>query len=559
VAAVSAGDEIQAGSATVPVIVTKDAFAVPVLNTTYLDGDLAQLPTRAYGSGLSAGQTVDFYLYSESMDVDQSTDGEAYQTSYFDTIEMTEGAQDFIFSLESEAGDDSVLLSTDVIDSYFTMPFRDETVLEDGVQIPMSEIGRTDLRFINLENGPIYWELLYALYQDGDRVDQALGRSLAAEWLTNVFDDNQGVIEFNAGAYQDNRTGSENGIRLFPYSDVDLALSAQLAALAPERFNTASLRDYFDSVLYSPERTLTEKMQAIYGLAGIGKNMMLELTVFEREFDLSAEDQLWAALAYSEMGSGTDVTRLYLELAPMKDWSGEESMLLATLADYVADEARESYYEAAVKSDDYTVLQGLIYVKQRLTHISGEAVSFQLNGEKVEIEAGESIQRTYTSDETIDISNVKGEILAISSYQDAVDYQTLDLSDELSITRDYKVNGQSVSEINSGDLIEVHITAQVDPNTSYRVTDILPSGLKPMTRSFTGWLYLDRAYRYPYQNNGQQSSFYLYCDNCSTVSFYYFARVITPGEFTAEPAFIQKFEEPEKINLSAEELVIIQP
>lgn len=562
VAAVTAGDEIKAGSATVPVIVTKEAFAVPVLNTTYLDGDSPMLPIRAYGTGFSAGQTVDFYLESESMELELSTDGEAYETSYFEAIELSEGTHDFRYAMESDAGEDAILLSTDVVDSYFTMPFREENLLEEGVTLSGSESSRTEVRFINLENGPIYWELLYALYQDGDRVDQALGRSLAAEWLTNVFDDEQGHIEFNAGAFQDQRnSGDGNGVSLFPYSDPDLSLSAQLAALAPERFNKASLEDYFELTLYSPERTLTEKMQAIYGLAGLGENMMLELTVFEREFELSSDDQLWAALAYSEMGSGNDVTRLYLELAQEKGWNGEQSMLLAALADYVADEAREDYYEAAVDSDDYTVLQGLIYVKQRLTHISGDPVSFNLDGEKIEIEAGNSIWRSYSSDEIADveISNVNGDILAISSFQDAVDYTELDLSDGISITRDYKVNGLAVEEINAGDLVEVHLTAKVTPNTSYRITDILPSGLKPMTRSYTSWYDNNRSYRYPYLNNGQENSFYTYCDGCSTVSFYYYARVINPGEFTAEPALLQEYKDPENIQLSNEETVIIQP
>jgi len=561
VAAVTSGDEIKAGAASVPVIVTKDAFAVPVLNTTYLDGDEPMLPIRAYGSQLSVGQTVNFYLESESMDLDLSADGEAFETTYFDAGTLSEGEHDFRYAMESESGEDAILLSTDVLNSYFTMPFREETQLKDGVSIPGSDNSRTTVTFLNLENGPIYWELIHALYQDGERVDQAIGRSLAADWLTDVFDDDQGTIEFNAGNYQDNRGTADAGVSLFPYSDPDLGLSAQLAALAPDRFNEANLEDYFDSELYSPERTLTEKMQAIYGLAGLGKNRLLEMSIFEREFELSTEDKLWAALAYREMGSGKDVTRLYLELAQKEDWSGEELMLLAGLADYVADEAREDYYEAAVKSDDYTVLQGLLYVKQRLTHISGDPVSFSLNGENLEIEAGNSLSRSYSSDEidSVEISNVKGDILAISTYQDAVDYTSLDVTDSLSLTRTYKVNGRAVEEINSGDIVEVHLTAKVTPNEGYRVTDLLPSGLKTMTRSYVSWWSNTGSYRSPYSNNGQESSFYIYCRDCSTVSFYYYARVINPGEFTAEPALLQHYQEPDNMQLSGAETVIIQP
>ena len=565
VSAVASGDEIRAGSTSAAVVVTKDAFAVPVLNTNYLVGDQPMLPIRAYGDALSQGDTTNFWLESESMELGLTAEGRAFETSYFELNPLTEGTHDFTFGLESAAGDDSIALTTEVVDSYFRLPQMEETLLSEGVSIPGSDNSLTEINFLNLENSAIYWNLKSALWQEGSRADQALGRSLAARWLNEVFGMTEGLIDFDGGVYQNTDIYSENGggISLFPYSDADLELSALMAALSPKDWNVSVLREYFKSILYDSERTLTEKMQAIYGLTGLDENMILELTVFEREFELSSEDKLWAALAYSEMGAGDQVTTLYLEIAEEK-WNANQTMLLATLADYISSDQREALYEQALDSDEFTLLSSLLYTKQRLTHISGDPVSFNLNGEKIEIEAGSSVTRFFNSNalDAIEISNVKGEILALSNFWNLKDPNTLTTSNEISIDRWYEVNGQRVDTLHSGDVVEVHFSLDIEYETGYRVVDYLPSGLQALTQPYSSW-WNDwySAYQSPYQSNHQELSFHVYCEDsaCKSKDFYYIARVVNPGTFKAEPALLQEFSELDITTVSEEQVVVIQP
>lgn len=551
VAAVATGKEIYAGSTSAEVIVTKDAFIVPVLNTTYLEGDQPMLPVRAYGDKLSLGDTTDFWLESESIGLGLNATGTAFETSYFELDPLTEGIHDFTFGLESSAGDDSVYLETEVVDSYFRLPQSEETLLGNGVSIPGSETSRTEVTFLNLENSAIYRTLSWALRQDGNRADEALGRSIAALWLNENFDLEMGVIDFTPGVYQDVRIDS--GISLFPYSDPDLELSAQMAALTPELWNEASLREYFESVLYDPEMTLTEKMQSLYGLAGIGQNVLLELTVFEKELELSNEDKLWAALAYSEIGAGNQVSRLFLELVE-ENWNADQLMLVATLADYVSSDQRETLYEAARESDDFILLSSLIYTKQRLTHISGDPVSFTLNGEKIELDAGSSETRSFTTEEldSIDIQKVDGAILAISDFWDSANPEDSVNTDQIGIERWYEMDGE---------IVEVHFKLDVEAETGYRVLDYLPSGLQPISKSYSSWwIGWTNAYRSPYQTNNQELSFHVYCEKtCSSLEFYYLARVVNPGTFKAEPALLQQFSELDITTISKEETMVIQP
>jgi len=565
VTALATGEEIYAGYTSAKAIVTKDAFITPILSPNYLVGDEPLLPVRAYGDELVKGQGVSFWLESESMGLGMTTDGHAFETTYFETGAMTEGVHDFIFGMESDAGDDSVYLETKVVESYFRLPQQEETELKEAVNIPGSDTSRTTVTFINLENGPVYSNLQWVLNQDGNRVDEALGRSLAAEWLMDTFGLDVGEIEFRPGLYQDVSYNGTKGITLFPYSDPSLDLSAQLAALAPERWNTSALEDYFESYLYSSEVTLTEKLQAVYGLTGIGENMLLEARVFEREFELTKLQKLWVALAYSEMGSGDDVTRLFLEIEDAK-FAGEELMLLATLADYVASDRREALYYEALDDDEFNLLPSMLYSKQRLTHVNGDPVSFNLNGEKIEIEAGYAQWRSFTSSELdeIEISNVNGEILALSHFWDYSDPEDLISDDSLNIQRWYEVDGVKVDELQTGDVVEVHFELDIEPDTSYRLLDYLPSGLQPLSKPYRSWYDgWGIGLRSPYLTNQQEVNFFAYCNpkyyNCDAYSFYYLARVVNPGEFTANPSLLQEFSELDHATVGDETVVSIQP
>ena len=92
-------------------------------------------------------------------------------------------------------------------------------------------------------------------------------------------------------------------------------------------------------------------------------------------------------------------------------------------------------------------------------------------------------------------------------------------------------------------------------NGCYQVSDLLPSGLKAVTRPYA-WGITDPNAFYPYLIEGQRVSFCVYKSDRQPVIIYY-ARVTGRGEFEAEPAIIQSQKAPESINLSASDRVVI--
>lgn len=561
VAAVAPGEEIYAGYGTASAKVSLPAFVQPVLNTQYLEGDEPQIPVRAYGDELEQGESVEYWMESESLGLGTTLEGRAFESSYFELEALPAGNHSFQFGMESEAGSDAVELHTEVYESYFRQPLVEETILQEGISLPGSENSRTWVAFLNNENGPIYNTLQWALWQDGERVDEAVGRSLAAEWLMEVFDQDEGEIEFHAGLYQN--VEGEGGISLFPYSDPSLEVSAQVAALAPEKINQSAAARYFETTLYG-EVTLLEKLQALYGLAGVDRNVLLEAHVFEREFEMNDEEKLWLALAYSEMGDGDAVTRLFLDI-DARDFDGEALMLMATLADYVSSDQREELYKDALKAEDFNLLPSLLYSKQRLTHVNGDPVSFSLNGETIEIEAQDIEVRSFSSDtlDEIQISELKGDVLAISSYWDYVSPRSLATQDDLNIERWYSVNGERVDTLKSGDIVDVHLKLSLDPETGYLLVDYLPSGLQPLARPFRSWwMDVKGFFQNPITVEGQELQFYVYCDpgvSCADYEFVYQARVVNPGSFTAEPAFVQELKEEPGIGIGESQTIQITP
>ena len=82
----------------------------------------------------------------------------------------------------------------------------------------------------------------------------------------------------------------------------------------------------------------------------------------------------------------------------------------------------------------------------------------------------------------------------------------------------------------------------------YQVSDMLPSGLRPVTRLWEQGI-METNVWYPYFVEGQRVSFCVYRDlNVKTIVYY--ARVIGTGTYTAEPAVMQSQQAQESIGVT---------
>ncbi len=127
----------------------------------------------------------------------------------------------------------------------------------------------------------------------------------------------------------------------------------------------------------------------------------------------------------------------------------------------------------------------------------------------------------------------------------------------LRLERSYRVVGASRTAEQS-DIIRIDLTPQVSSpdviDSRFFVTDSLPSGLVLLSEPWRRGLEYDRDLAYPMEVNGQRLTFY----SNGRRAFHYFARVLTPGSYAAEPAIIQGQQSRSLVNYSGGQTIEIR-
>ncbi|MEK7146296.1 MAG: hypothetical protein AAB802_03875, partial [Patescibacteria group bacterium] len=456
---------------------------------------------------------------------------------------------------------------------HLVTPVVTEEILSENSKLSGSKTERSTVSFVNNEVADIYGVLLGTAHQNGDRADAALARTVSLGLLNSHFEKTYKVPEFPSFVYQETDAVKKDlvgGVALLPYSDVELELSALLAALDHEQFNTSSLQAYFERILNSPDRTLSEKILALYGLAGIGESYLTELNYFVTHFELNSDDKLYAALAYASYGDEASATDLFVELVDVKPTSMSQAAwlaLMATLADQLDSDQRDALWSDALKEKEQNLIiaQKILYVKSRLERGAQSKVSFKLNDEKITLKDWQVYEKNYLPEEleNLKFSDFSGEVLATVHYEEPLDLSTFNPNNNIKISRNYRVNGQAVTTLAPGQIVEVHLSLVVPAslaNSSFEVTDYMPSGLQSATGmdSVTRTLNSEQ-YRHPYNQDEQAVSFFVSCYRgvCKNTNFYYLARVINKGSFVLEPAVAQNYQDAELMNISGDRATLL--
>jgi len=149
------------------------------------------------------------------------------------------------------------------------------------------------------------------------------------------------------------------------------------------------------------------------------------------------------------------------------------------------------------------------------------------------------------------ITDVKGKVAAVAIYKENV-FDIKKVDDQISIKRSYlNANGAPLNSntLKHGDIIKVRLEWCISPDAfdgSYEITDYLPSGLKP--------------YRSAWNSDGQKITFYVYSSPYWRSNPYieYYARVISPGVYTAQGTVIQSLTSRDIINTSKTVTVTVE-
>jgi uncharacterized protein YfaS (alpha-2-macroglobulin family) len=210
-------------------------------------------------------------------------------------------------------------------------------------------------------------------------------------------------------------------------------------------------------------------------------------------------------------------------------------------------------------------LEQLTYLVKALPRLSEDPVKVRYTAggqtQDGQLERGQSVTLRLNPDElqALNLQVTEGTAGVSTSYQAPLDPTGVQTDPAVSITRAYPGESNGSVTLHEGDLVPITLTWDLTAKAvdgCYQVSDLLPSGLKPVTRLWEQGIKQPDVW-YPYFVEGQRVSFCVSPGSTNHTILYY-ARVIGTGTYTAQPAIIQSQKAPESINLTGPTQVIIQ-
>lgn len=572
-------DRIMAGTALRKIPVGLPFFADVTLSDEYLVTDRAEIRLRSFGLALAAGDEVTFALSAPSLGLTTPIEvtTPAFQAARVALPELRDGEHEILIEARSGDLEDSLVRTIRVVPSRLVSARTRFYELASGLRVEGSDSGPTHVVFSDHERGRYFGLLQQLVWGSGERLDQMLARDLSAELLETFYSDvEQRGEPFDASIFQT----PDGGIALFPYAGQDLTLSARAAAVAPDRFGGAALTQNFLGVLEDRQETRERQVIALYGLAALGEPVLMPLQSLLTEPDLTWRERLYIGLALVELGDDTGARAVHqsliedygesttpsyrLRVGEDQDDILEATSLAAILAAGLGDSLAPQLFEYTTENytkDILVELEQISYLAKALPRLSSAPVrfSYTVDGKSTEVtlRRGESLTIQLTSQQlaSLRLEPIQGTAGVASFYTAPTDAGSVDVDPAVTVTRTY---GTDPAGLHEGQLVQIILSATFSPQAldgCYQLTDLLPSGLRPVARP-DAWG-MEPGTNYPYRIDGQRVSFCV-SDDPTNRGASYWARVVTTGEYTAEPALIQSMQSAQSINFSAVGRVIIR-
>ena len=392
---------------------------------------------------------------------------------------------------------------------------------------------------------------------DGKRIDQIISGMEAREFIKDNFEPDLRQWETPVNRYQN----FDGGIKLLPYSDSDAMMSARIALLNPEYFNTESMKTYFYNILYNQNSDIHRVVAAYTGLAAFNEPVLIDIYELLKDDALTQTDRIMLALgleALGEKGSASDIymkilsTSVKLDDKISFDLSTDEGEnfistgLLSTLAvklgDYKNGDKMFDYLYENPSKYEIAYIERLIYIinrnimhSEQIKALSGKVTIKYLGNEEIfDIFGFESKSITLTPKEmeSLKIKTATGDIgayvYALGGVKDMRENKTA----EFAITKEYKTNDHKTNEFMQSDLIKVTLSPRVGLNDkgTYRITDFIPAGFRFVKiEKNNSW----------YEEEGQKIIFY-YWNSKNSKGISYYIQAVMPRKYTADHTVITK-------------------
>jgi len=564
--------DLKSGSATNPLIVKLPFFVDAVFNTEYLSADRPVISIRAFGDDLSAGESVTYTFQIPTLEIDKQISGKAFEAALIDLGKLSAGEHKVTITAKSSKHSDKLIRSFKVLDSRIKLAKSWNSGLYTDTVPTGSSDSFTKLIFSDQSLGRFFPSLVNFSYSWGDRLDQKLGRFLSQVMINQHFDNSTQIEKLDISAFQT----VDGGYAIYPYADADLLLSAYTAVLAADKIDKANTANYFYRS-FSEAKDLESASISLFGLASLNEPVLLLTNKLTAATGHTALSRIYLAMASSLLGdtenARTEYKKLLFEFGKTQDsfmylQAGEDKddYLVATssfaaLASLLNEPETDNLFGYVVTNsakENVLIPQLVFAIQTRLSSTKPSAVSFSytVDNKKVSksLKNGETFVLMLSPKQLsqIKFSDIKGDI-GISTFYDAPKADIANsASNNVSVIRDYVVSGTKTTSISASDLVKITLStsiAEISQDGCYQISDILPSGLKPITGAYNLSSDTENVW-FPYEINGQKVSF---CVSKGQVNkpINYYARVVSGGQYVAESALIQSLISPSIYNFSA--------
>lgn len=563
-------DDLQAGSGTQNLKVSLPFFISASLNTEYLQGDQLTLGVTGYGSQLKPDTVIEYQAFVEDKPV-AKVSGQAFERVNL-PLPAFQTTGEAALRIEARAGSglaDALGYKLKVLSTYHEKMTSQIIAAEKGMKLPAGEKGMTTVCFINQAKS-MYIPALYEMnYYFGERIDQRLTAKLAGQLLKEIQGQETEVNSLEEVKISDYQK-ENGGIAILPYAEDDLEITVQMLPLlidpadsGKDLTNRRRLEAYLSGKL--KEKT---SAKALYGLAVLRQPILEQLAMYDRIENLSMEERLYVGLAYAELGDTYRAKQIYEQyvtpqlevydtIASLRQDNKATSYQLTGIAMLLAQKLGD---ENAVKMFRFEVdnasvyyfngAQKLCFIKAALgqTKLADSQVTYAYLGQEKTEKLGAypvSFRLPSVKLGDLQIKAVSGQVDVVLTYPKTEQLKS-SADKYLQLERKYFVGDKETTEFKEGDIVRIELTWDISPDApkgSYRITDYVPSGLKPIQKDFS---FLRREYydRWWWQDIEQQKvSIYVGYwredwkpeDRTHT----YYARVVSPGEYKAEAPVMQ--------------------
>ncbi|MCL2188194.1 MAG: Ig-like domain-containing protein [Defluviitaleaceae bacterium] len=570
-------DDLYAGNETANLIVSNPLFVHYSLNDIFLVGDVPILGVNAFGTSLSAGDRVSFEIWQDDPLLTRiyplRAEGYAFARVNIPLWEMTEeGSDSILIRVTCENGlSDIVRHHFEVVESHRFIDIAYFYEVTAGLQFNPQNMGMTQITFADQGQSQFLQALFAMRFPRGARIEELIMRREANRLIAAHFPDVRlftAPCTFNAADYQ----RPNGGLAMLPHAEADLAVTVRVLPFVINEINQTAMRNFLHAAYQDPAQSA---VLALYGLALLREPVLLHLHDFTQVQDLSLADTTHLALAFAALGDMQTARSLYTariapyiaSIAPFYRAEGanrNETLQLtadiALLASRLQMPERAGLHNYVMRNHT-----GLLPVRMRqLSYISHEimqvnttpaSITYTLFGEETtrDLSGWNSFTLRIPTQNLHEfaITSVMGDVGAVSTHR--VPLAEIESTDaDVTITRQFFRAGERTprTTFNEGDLVRVEITVNYGRTAltgAFQITDFIPAGLVHAPNSARAEQHNSTHRRHIWATaEGRRIQFFDFNSPNNRreerITYFYYARVINAGTFTAEGTVVQNLD-----------------